>query len=339
MSLLNQKIVNGSQTRSIAINFKALLIFSLCLFLFGKSNSVFSLEPSPPADTPSFVATNGPEKENQNKLLPIVWVNVAKGELQVLDGLAEGKRETLFTTKVSIGKNGIGKTKAGDKKTPVGIYRIKKFIPGKELPRRYGAGAFTLNYPNQYDKILDRTGDGIWIHGRPSEKAAAPYLDTKGCITMDNESLEVLANYIRLKETTVIISDNFDYTNYENEKEYLVQRIQQWSDAWVSLDHEAYMAFYHRSFFNGSRNYSDWDTYKGRINAFKSHISIQLSDFEILNYPEKDDLVWVSFQQKYASSNYNWMGRKITLWQKDSRHRWKIVSKAISEKDLYCWTG
>ena len=307
------------------VQLKTLLILTAGILFIGKTSLATALETTTKQGVPLLTASQSESKTTDIKKLPVVWVNVAKGELKVFGRLVDGKRDTLFTTNVSIGKNGSGKTKSGDKKTPVGIYRIKKFIPRKDLPKRYGNGAFTLNYPNHYDKILDRTGDGIWIHGRPSEKSSAPYLDTKGCIVTDNESLETLGDYLRSKETTVVISDNFDYANYENEKVDLVRRIQNWSNAWVSLDHESYMDFYDKSFSNGRRNYSDWDAYKGRINAFKSFINIQLSDFEILNYPEEEDLMWVSFQQTYASSNYEWEGRKIMLWKKDSRHRWKIV--------------
>lgn len=313
----NAKIYNNLFFKSLWVMVIAIPFASLTSLAANSETKASEGKSSPNTTNQS---TEGiADREN----LPIVWVNLAKGELKVFGRLVGGKRATVFTTKVSIGKNGPGKTKSGDKKTPVGIYKITKFITRNELPKRYGNGAFTLNYPNQYDKILDRTGDGIWIHGRPSEKEDAPYLDTKGCIAMDNESLDALGDYIRSRETTVVISNSFDYANYE--KEALVKRIQKWSDAWVSLDHESYIDFYDKSFSNGLRNYSEWDHYKSRINAAKSSIDIQLSDFEILEYPEEEDLVWVSFYQDYKSSNYNWEGRKIMLWKKDSRNRWKIV--------------
>ena len=304
---------------------KTLLILTAAILFVGKTSLATALESAPNQGTPAASASEFESDTADLKTLPVVWVNVAKGELKVFGKLVDGKRETLFTTKISIGRNGSGKTKSGDQKTPVGIYKTKKFIERKDLPRRYGNGAFTLNYPNHYDKILDRTGDGIWIHGRPSDKEDAPYLDTKGCVVMDNENLNKLREFIQPHGTTVIISDEFDPTDQNPNQNTIIKRIQNWSNAWVSLDHESYMDFYDKSFFNGSRNYADWDNYKGRINAFKSFINIQLSDFEILNYPEKEDLVWVSFRQKYTSSNYNWEGRKITLWKKDNRHRWKIV--------------
>lgn len=326
MLLIRSKIKITNLSFHRLLKPRALLLLAASSLLLGSFNAAHGTETGSNARSISNTTTTLPEQQATDiKNLPIVWVNVAKGELKVFGTLEDGTRNALFATKVSIGRNGSGKTRSGDQKTPVGIYKTEKFIERKDLPKRYGNGAFTLNYPNQYDKILDRTGDGIWIHGRPSEKEDAPYLDTKGCVVMDDENLNKLREFIQPKGTTVIISEEFEPTSLGPNQTAIIQRIQNWSNAWVSLDHESYMDFYDKSFFNGSRNYSDWDNYKGRINAFKSFINIQLSDFEILNYPEEEDLIWVSFQQSYASSNYNWEGRKITLWKKDNRHRWKIV--------------
>ena len=32
-----------------------------------------------------------------------------------------------------------------------------------------GDGAFPLNYPNEWDRRLNKTGSGIWLHGTPLE--------------------------------------------------------------------------------------------------------------------------------------------------------------------------
>ena len=326
MPLIRPKIDITNLSFHGMVKAKALLLLVASSLLLGSFNAAHSAETGSNARSISNTTATLPQQQITDiKNLPIVWVNVAKGELKVFGTLEDGRRSTLFATKVSIGRNGSGKTKSGDQKTPVGIYKTEKFIEREDLPKRYGNGAFTLNYPNQYDKILDRTGDGIWIHGRPSEKEGAPYLDTKGCVVMDNENLNKLREFIQPKGTTVIISEDFEPTRLGPNQNAIIQRIQNWSNAWVSLNHESYMDFYDKSFFNGRHNYSDWDSYKGRINAFKSFINIQLSNFEILNYPEEEDLVWVSFYQDYKSSNYNWEGRKIMLWKKDSRNRWKIV--------------
>src|SRR3989440_1559251 len=43
---------------------------------------------------------------------------------------------------VTLGKNGIEKTREGDQKTPVGVYHVTANLPRKKLTDFYGAGAF-----------------------------------------------------------------------------------------------------------------------------------------------------------------------------------------------------
>ena len=50
----------------------------------------------------------------------------------------------LFDFYASIGKNGVGKFKEGDKKTPIGVYFISRFLDPDSLPDYYGDGAFPL---------------------------------------------------------------------------------------------------------------------------------------------------------------------------------------------------
>ena len=51
----------------------------------------------------------------------------------------------------------------GDKKTPIGIYKVINRISSSKLPDFYGTGALPINYPNNFDKFSKRTGSGIWF--------------------------------------------------------------------------------------------------------------------------------------------------------------------------------
>ena len=53
---------------------------------------------------------------------------------------------------VTLGKNGIEKTREGDQKTPIGVYHVTANLPRSKLTDFYGAGAFPINYPNEWDK-------------------------------------------------------------------------------------------------------------------------------------------------------------------------------------------
>jgi len=85
---------------------------------------------------------------------------------------------------LTIGLKGALKETDGDKKSPIGVYRITSFIDDKQLPELYGWGAFPINYPNVWDKRLKRTGSGIWLHGVPRSKYSRPPKSSRGCLVV-----------------------------------------------------------------------------------------------------------------------------------------------------------
>lgn len=104
----------------------------------------------------------------------------------------------------SIGKQGMDKNIEGDQKTPIGVYNVSSHIPGSKLPDLYGWGAFPINYPNEWDRRLGKTGYGIWLHGvpstampaRPAQATAASRSQTRksktwrsGCRSVSRQSL------------------------------------------------------------------------------------------------------------------------------------------------------
>ena len=76
------------------------------------------------------------------------------------------------------------KEKEGDLKTPIGVYRLKGLI--ENIDSFYGPFAFETSYPNLYDKIHQKDGHGIWIHGVPLN-GNRDSNNTKGCIVMQND--------------------------------------------------------------------------------------------------------------------------------------------------------
>jgi murein L,D-transpeptidase YafK len=71
-----------------------------------------------------------------------LWAELENGHLNVLERVG---REGLVLRKripMSIGKQGIGKRLEGDKKTPVGVYRLTSRLDEARLDNFYGMGAF-----------------------------------------------------------------------------------------------------------------------------------------------------------------------------------------------------
>ena len=53
---------------------------------------------------------------------------------------------------MSIGQGGIGKERAGDQRTPLGIYFVIEQLDTTRLHDKYGVTAFPLDYPNALDR-------------------------------------------------------------------------------------------------------------------------------------------------------------------------------------------
>jgi murein L,D-transpeptidase YafK len=107
---------------------------------------------------------------------------------------------------MSIGQNGIGKERAWDKKTPLGVYFITEKLDTSKLHDKYGVAAFPLDYPNAWDRHNQRTGDGIWLHGVDHNNPQRPPLDTDGCLSLPNEEILRLADDLQPLVTPVIVA-------------------------------------------------------------------------------------------------------------------------------------
>ncbi len=106
----------------------------------------------------------------------------------------------------SQGKLGAGKTRTGDMKTPLGIYFITRIIGAKDLKPLYGAGALTLNYPNEWDKQQGHTGFGVWLHGTPPDSYSRVPLASDGCVVLSNPDVRSLMADTPAGSTPVIIT-------------------------------------------------------------------------------------------------------------------------------------
>nr|WP_238584671.1 L,D-transpeptidase [Legionella worsleiensis] len=112
----------------------------------------------------------------------------------------------IKTFKVALGYKGVGKKKAGDNKTPVGLYRLayprksrqfKVFIP--------------ILYPTPKQAAAGYTGAAVGIHG-PTQSSQGlnlfnnlPY-STRGCVAVGrNNYIEYVANWVKANPGTKIL--------------------------------------------------------------------------------------------------------------------------------------
>jgi len=107
---------------------------------------------------------------------------------------------------ISTGKKQGNKFKKGDLRTPEGVYFITSWIPDSRLPEKYGIGAFPVNYPNELDIQLGKTGYGIWLHGMQRSFYSRPPLDSEGCVVLSNIDLKKIQHQLVPGKTPVVIT-------------------------------------------------------------------------------------------------------------------------------------
>ena len=228
---------------------------------------------------------------------------------------------------VTLGKNGIEKTREGDQKTPVGVYHVTANLPRKKLTDFYGAGAFPISYPNEWDRRQGRSGHGIWLHGVPSNVYSRAPRASDGCIVLANPDLESISQNLQIGLTPVIIADEVEWVDRSalaTERASLAAEIEQWRADWQSRDTERYLAHYSPRFSSGRENLAAWSAHKRKVNASKSWIKVDLGRVTMLRYPHERDVVVVTFDQDYKSNGLSNVMKKRQYWMKENG-RWKIL--------------
>jgi len=226
---------------------------------------------------------------------------------------------------MTIGRQGMGKLKEGDLRTPEGVYFVTSYLPGDGLPDRYGPGAFPINYPNEYDRKMQRSGYGIWIHGTESENYNRVPLASDGCLSLSNDEFLEIQQYISTDGSTpVIISSGFEWIDPDQKPGVATEAariVDEWEKDWESLDTEKFLTHYSPSEFE---NFKQFAARKRRVNRAKDFVDIDLNNLSIYAYPGDQKMMVVSFDQEYRSDNHHSVTQKRQYWrQKDGQ--WQII--------------
>lgn len=274
---------------------------------------------------------NSPRISLSHDINNIIYVDTNKSRLY----LFEIQNHTLikkFDEYASIGKNGSGKNFEGDKKTPLGVYTLGGKIK-QPLSDFYGEGAFPIDYPNVYDKLLKKTGHGIWIHGTPKNTYSRAPKSSDGCIVISNENFNILENFLKNKRTKVILSklpyDQFFNISIKNEShENFKNYFESWLKNWKSKNYNEYIAFYDSSANYNAKEFDDWSSQKKIIFQNSSSIEINVDNLTIIDYPEEiEDTKYVEFTQIYKSNLLKDTTLKKQIWRKFN-NEWKIISES-----------
>lgn len=282
-------------------------------------------------------STSSASQNDTTKLLPAPLLQISETEafsryvflvdkeqrkLSVFERNGE-KVELVQEYPADIGAQGGAKTKRNDKKTPEGIYFLETRLAQPKIPfSLYGALAFTTNYPNLFDRRDNKTGDGIWLHAVPDSVPLTR--GSRGCVVVRNEVIKKLEEYIKLKETPILIFDHVDYITKEehtNRRKDLSNFIENWRQAWETQDIEKYMAFYDQDFKAPGFNYESWKKHKTNLKGRYEYVKVHLSQPYIITHNEQ---LVVKTLQRYESDHHTDYGVK-TIYALKSKDGYKII--------------
>jgi murein L,D-transpeptidase YafK len=248
----------------------------------------------------------------------------------------------IKTYKIATGKRTGNKSVQGDKKTPEGIYFFKKFRSGENLVKSYGktgliygAGAFTMNYPNFIDKKEGKTGGGIWLHSTDDDNRISKGLDSKGCVVATDKDIKDISKYIDIKNTPIIVTQNLHFLTKESwlrNKNEISKVIINWAKAWKAKDFPNYISQYSKTDFESESkgNYYSFKNYKKRIFRKPGNPNITFKNISILSFKQ---YAVVTLEQEYKSQIINDIGKKTIFMKRDANYKWKIINESWKKID------
>ena len=231
----------------------------------------------------------------------------------------------LLTQDMIVGEKKGDKYKEGDLKTPVGAYRLTQKLT--KLDQFYGPLALVTNYPNAFDKSLNKNGHGIWIHGMPLDEKREEF--TQGCIALDNEKLLSLDEKINHDESILLINEDKLKIASKEEISKVLAFIYSWADSWRRTDFNEYISYYDKDFKRANgQNYKRFRSYKKRIFSRNEKKTIKFSNIDIMPYPNSigENMYKIVMDEYYRTKSYFFQGEK-ELYVKLENNKVLILSE------------
>jgi murein L,D-transpeptidase YafK len=225
---------------------------------------------------------------------------------------------------IDIGKNDGNKTKRDDSKTPEGIYVLLSKKTPPEIPfEKYGAMAFTTNYPNVFDRFENKSGSGIWLHSVPDEVPLNR--GSKGCVVLRNENLKKIDPQIKLNKSFLIINNEVTQLSeqeYTKKKQRVIDWVKAWKNTWQSQELDSYIQLYSDNFTAPPFfNKKSWLEHKQRLKEKYKFVKIDIGSANIFN--QKNQYV-LRFIQNYESDGHKDAGIK-SLYLVDENGELKVL--------------
>ena len=231
---------------------------------------------------------------------------------------------------ISVGEHGVGKRRAWDRRTPLGIYFINERRDTSRLADRYGPLAFPLDYPNVWDRLHERSGEGIWIHGGPEGGVRRPPRDTDGCIALGNDELLALADEFVPDVTPVVVTRSIRWATRDEiaaTRDRLAAALQEWADSIRSGDLYRYLSLYAPDFRYRGMSRAEWMGFRLETLGSRSVADLKLEDVLLLEDPEEEGLYLSRFRQTLVDDTGTAVTVKRLYWRRGADGELRIVAE------------
>ncbi|MCP4346795.1 MAG: L,D-transpeptidase family protein [Desulfobacterales bacterium] len=232
----------------------------------------------------------------------------------------DGTFKEMYQFDCSTGKKYGPKTRRGDAKTPEGIYFFVKQFEDKELAPIYGTRAYPMDYPNIMDRIAERTGSAIWLHG--INKTMKP-MDSNGCVELENMNIDDIAKYITLNRTPIIVADRLTYEPLDsNAKENIKKSVQKivsdWKTALEKGSYHDYLKVYDPDYLPDISWWPEWNKIRKTFRVSGQSLSLKLKKLLIVRHKK---VYAALFEQvlKYSDRNLSVGTKKFFIKNNDGR--------------------
>lgn len=256
-----------------------------------------------------------------------IAVDTSKSRLYVFANSATGV-ELINNFYITVGRLGVNKRSEGDQRTPLGVYFVGRQIPGTKLPDLYGKGALTVNYPNDWDRVMGRSGSGIWLHGVPSDQFARVPQASDGCVVLSNPDISYLMESID-RRTPVLIAEKLDWvtpqwTLPKPSSDSFMQDVEQWRNAWRDNDVPSLSKLY-------ATDLSSAELLNKRRSQLSSLVplpKLDIRDLSVYNWQEEaGEIRIVNLQVSQARGNQT--APTVRQYWRKSQGRWQIFSEDV----------
>jgi len=266
---------------------------------------------------------------------------VDKSRQQLILFRYDGNYHRIKTYECTTGSNPGNKQEIGDMRTPEGVYFFtavrekSKLISqyGRNEAEQFGIRAFDTNYPNEFDRILKKNGDDIWLHATDNPERINQPFGTKGCIVINNDDIEEISQFITLNQTPIIIVEQLEYfpqSTLQLEFSGILEFINNWRTSWEQRDFDKYETAYSSEFYGNNKNLQKWLLYKKGQLQYYDRVNISISNMRIFKV---DEYYYIQYYQLFRSESYKDEGIK-QLYIINEDGALKIISEKWTATDL-----